>query len=115
MFQKDTNKELVPYSFTTAVLPPPQNITQQPGEYQGVYFTMEEDQREWVLEKIQRWFAERDEIILVDHGKTSKDALGFIVLEWDGCQIDPLFLAILQDEEFIVDYAVYMRSEEVYQ
>lgn len=114
--QKSFNKGITVYSFRdTAVLPPAEAVVRlQPGEYQGVHFTMAAEQQEWVLEKIQRWFEDRDEIILVDSGVTSKAELGFITLEWDGCQIDPLFLAILRDEDFIEDYAVYIRSEEVY-
>lgn len=110
------SKEITAYSFQgTAVLPPAEAVVRlQPGEYQGVHFTMAAEQQAWVLEKIQRWFEDRDEIILVDTGVTSKAELGFITLEWDGCEIDPLFLAILRDEDLIDDYAVYTRSEEVY-
>ncbi|HEU5377540.1 MAG TPA: hypothetical protein VFV38_19125 [Ktedonobacteraceae bacterium] len=108
-------KEIIAYTFRdTAVLPPPESVPLVPGAYQGVHFTMEAEQQEWVLEKIERWFEGRDEIILVDSGYTSKGNLGYICLEWDGCQIDPLFLAILRDEEFITDFAVYTRSGEVY-
>lgn len=109
-------KAITVYSFRgTAVLPPPENVTLQPGQYQGVHFTMQAEQQEWVLEKIESWFADRDEIILVDSGTTSKGNLGYICMEWDGCQIDPLFLAILRDEDFVSDFAVYTRSGEVYQ
>ncbi len=116
MLERRSNKEIVAYSFqSTSVLPLAETVVRlQPGEYQGVHFTMVAEQQAWVLEKIQRWFEDRDEIILVDSGMTSKAELGFITLEWDGCQIDPLFLAILRDEDFIEDYAVYIRSDEVY-
>ena len=113
---QNSHKGITVYSFRdTAVLPLAETVVRlQPGEYQCVHFTVIAEQQEWVLEKIQRWFEDRDEIILVDSGVTSKEELGFITLEWDGCQIDPLFLAILRDEDFIEDYAVYIRSEEVY-
>lgn len=108
-------KAITVYSFTgTDVLPPPQNIAMQPGEFQCVQFFFPVEQLDWLLEKLQAWFEDRDEIILVDSGRSAKSESAFIVMEWDGCQIDPLFLAILRDEQFIEDYAVYTRSEELY-
>ncbi len=110
-----TRREVVAYSFTgTDVLPPPQNVAMQPGEFQCVQFFFPVEQLDWLLEKLHRWFEDRDEIILVDSGRSAKSESAFIVMEWDGCQIDPLFLAILRDEQFIEDYAVYTRSEELY-
>lgn len=107
--------DLIPHSFNAAVLP--QEAAQEllEGDYQGVHFTVQPEQYEWVFEKIQSWFQDRDEIILVDSGPTGKAELMFVILEWEGCQIDELFLAILRDEEFIEDYTVYTRSEEAYE
>ena len=114
--KRPTGREIAAYSFQgIAVLPLPEGVTRQPGVYQGVHFTVEASQIDWILEKIERWFDTRDEIILVDAGVTEKAGDGFITLEWDGCQIDPLFLAILRDEPFVQDFAVYQRNEEVYQ
>lgn len=104
--------ELIPYSFSTAILPHEEAQELADADYQGVHFTIHPDQFERVFEQVQRWFDDRDEIILVDAGTTGKAELGFVILEWEGCQIDSLFLAILRDEEFIEDYVVYFRSEE---
>lgn len=50
-------------------------------------------------------------MILVATGRSNKGNHGFIILEWEYCQIDPLFLAILEDEEMVEDYSVYARTE----
>ncbi len=64
-----------------------------------------------LLDRIRRWFSERDEVILVDHGTTAK-GLGFVVMEWDGYAIDPLFVAILTHEDFVDDFSIYTRDAE---
>ncbi len=113
--RRRTRREVVAYSFkSTEVLPAPQNITIQHGEFQCVQFFFPVEQLDWLLARLTRWFEDRDEIILVDSGRSAKSESAFIVMEWDGVQIDPLFLAILRDEDFIEDYAVYSRSEELY-
>lgn len=107
---------LAPYSFETledvVSSEMPMLIIEQ-GVYQGVHFTVAAEHLDWLLEKIKAWFANRDEVILVATGKSNKADLGFIILEWEYCQIDPLFLAILDDEEMVEDYSVYARSQEV--
>jgi hypothetical protein len=76
-----------------------------------VFFTMTSMEfYELLLEKLPAWFDGRDEVSLVDHGTTDKQGLQFIALEWDGYEIDPLFLAILRDEEVVEDYTVYSRE-----
>jgi hypothetical protein len=97
------------YSFQSPDLPAPQAV-----EYagaQGVIFTIEPDQLEWIISKIEGWFEDRDEIVLVDHGLSDKREVGTVIMEWEGYEIDPLFLAILRDEELVSDYAVYTRPE----
>jgi len=104
--------DIVPsYSFKTPDLPAPQSVA-QPGMIQGVVFTVEPDQLEWIINKIEGWFEDRDEIILVDYGISDKQGIGTVILEWEYVEIDPLFLAILRDEELVIDYAVYNRSED---
>ena len=102
--------DITQYSFNTPELPPPQQ-TAIPGTTQGVHITIQPEQFEWILEKISGWFSDRDEIILVDAGLSDKQELGQIILEWDGFEIDPLFLAILRDEEIIIDFCVYSTRE----
>ena len=104
-------QQLVPYSFNTAVLPSTQPGDELPGRFQGVHFTVSTD-IDFLLGKIEQWFEDRDEVILVDNGTTAR-GLGFIILEWEGYEIDRLFLAILQNEESIEDYTVYTRRVEV--
>ncbi|EFH86576.1 hypothetical protein [Ktedonobacter racemifer] len=107
---------LVPYSFETledvVSSEMPMLIIEQ-GVYQGVHFTVAVERLDWLLGKIKAWFANRDEVILVATGRSGKGNLGFIILEWEYCHIDPLFLAILEDEELVEDYSVYARTEEV--
>ncbi len=104
-------QQLVPYSFNTDVLPQTQPGDTLPGQFQGVHFTVSTD-IDFLLGKIEQWFEDRDEVILVDSGTTAQ-GLGFIILEWEGYEIDRLFLAILQNEESIEDYTVYTRRGEV--
>ena len=102
--------QVVPFSGITDY---PQTQTPlTPGQVQGVSITLHPDHREALVEKIVGWFAGRDEIDLVDTGISDKAGLGYILLEWDECAIDALFLAILRDEEVIADYATYTRDVE---
>ena len=104
--------QLVPYSFNSDILPQLQ-AEALPGQYQGVHFTVSNpDNLIPLLDKIERWFAERDEVILVDRGQTAQ-GLGFVVMEWEGYAIDALFLAILTHEEVVDDFSVYTRHEEM--
>lgn len=105
-------QQLVPYSFNTAVLPPAQQGNElPPGRFQGVHFTVSTE-IDFLLGKIEQWFEDRDEVILVDNGTTAK-GLGFIILEWEGYEIDRLFLRILENEETVEDFTVYTRRAEV--
>jgi hypothetical protein len=105
--------DIVPsYSFQSPDLPAPQAVA-QPGMFQGVYFSIHPDQLEWIIGKIENWFADRDEIVLIDYGISDKQEVGIVILEWDGFEIDPLFLAILRDEEVVTDYCVYNRPEVI--
>lgn len=102
------------YSFQSKQLPVPQSM--QPltsGQYQGVHISCTPESLDFLLSTIQTWFDEWDEVILVESGTTNKQSLGFIVLEWEECCIDRLFLQILQSEESVIDFSVYLRDEEV--
>lgn len=78
-------------------------------QYQGVHFTVT-DQAEEIMETIKEWFAEEDAVILIDEGETAR-GFHFIILEWEGCSISPIFLEVLEHDENIDDYTVYMRDE----
>lgn len=106
-------KQVIPSVQLRVLPPPPQPVQLQEGMLQGVYFTVPLQQREWMLAKIEQWFAERDEIIFISSGETHKQQQGYILLEWEGVGIDPLFLAILTHEEMVDDYTIYLRAKEV--
>ncbi len=102
---------VMPYSFNgiteyprSAVLPT------IPGQAQGVYVTLHPDVLDDIAAKIAGWFTGRPEVEIVDVGVSDKAGLGFLLIEWLECEIDPLFLAILRDEEFVGDYTVYGRN-----
>lgn len=105
--------EMIPYTFSTEVLPSATggNLLGE-GQYQAVHFAVPADQLGWYLEKMELWFAESDEVILVASG-ISMEGEGFIVMEWEECEVNPLFLKILESEESVSDVCVYIRSEEV--
>jgi hypothetical protein len=101
---------IVPYSFQITTLPQPQRrVITLPGQAQGVYITIPGDYQ-FILNKIIGWFSDRDEVELIDHGVSDKVGLGYIILEWEECEVDQLFLAILRDEESVADYTVYTRD-----
>jgi len=73
----------------------------------GVWFTFAGKHLDYLLEKVQSWYEDRDEVVLVDFGVTDKRNLGCIVMEWQGYAPDLLFLDILRTEDMIEDYCVY--------
>ena len=101
--------ELVPYSFSLPELPPTESTPF--GGTQGVWFTVVPEQLEMILERIELWFEDFDEVILIDHGQTDKQETGTVILEWDGFEVNPLFLKILEHDELVLDYCVYNRPE----
>jgi hypothetical protein len=91
----------------------PRNQVQElPGLAQGVYITLHPDHVDDISTRMQGWFRGREEVEIVDVGTSDKQGLGFILIEWLEYEIDPLFLAILRDEELIGDYTVYGRNLE---
>jgi len=96
----------VPETFQREGLPPTE-VEALPGQVEGVSFTVEPDILEPLIATIAHWFEGRAEVRLVDYGTTDKQGLGYLMLEWDECRVDPLFLAILRDEETVIDYTVY--------
>src|SRR4051794_186070 len=80
----------------------------EPGEIQGVYFSMAKDNySEQLFSKIEGWFEDRSEVVVVDYGTTDKLDLAYIMIEWVGFEVDDLFIAILRDEDLVEDYTVY--------
>jgi hypothetical protein len=105
---------VIPSSFNGITeYPPSQQVPTIPGQAQGVYITLHPEVLDGIAEKIAGWFCGREEIDIVDVGVSDKQGLGFVIVEWTQCEIDPLFLAILRDEELVGDYTVYGRNLEV--
>lgn len=103
--------ELIPYSFNLPELPPAESTPF--GGVQGVWFTVAADQLEMILERIELWFEDTDEVTLIDHGQTDKQEDGTVILEWEGFEINPLFIKILEHDELVLDFCVYNRPEGV--
>lgn len=102
---------LVPYAFTgIATLPQSPSSVPLPGQFQGVYITLISTDYQFILNKIIGWFRDRDEVELIDHGVSDKQRLGYIILEWEECEVDRLFCDILRDEEIVADYTIYTRD-----
>jgi hypothetical protein len=102
---------LVTYGFERDLLPATTGRI-LPGQVQGIYITLHPEVSEEIIRKIARWFEGRDGVVIVDHGTSDKQGFGFVLMEWIACEIDPLFLAILRDEEMVGDYTVYGRIME---
>lgn len=102
---------LIPYSFD-AEYPRPASSSALilPGQVQGIYITLHPDVTDETAAKLERWFADRPEVCIVDVGTSDKQGLGFVIMEWFECEIDQLFLAILNDEETVGDYTLYGRT-----
>jgi hypothetical protein len=102
---------VVSYGFERDLLPATSGLI-LPGQVQGIYITLHPEMYEEVVARIARWFEGRDGVVIVDHGTSDKQGFGFLLMEWIECEIDPLFLAILRDEETVGDYTVYGRTME---
>ncbi len=100
--------DLVPY---TGDRPTNQQRLGSTAAYECVVILVADEHIEHILSKIEAWFDDRDEIIFVDSGEMVKSNMSYIVLEWEGVKVDPLFLKILSDEDMIEDYAYYGREE----
>ncbi len=100
---------LVPFGGVTEYRRP-QRPVENPGEILGIHISVHPDALHAISEKIANWFHGRDEVDVVDVGVSDKVGIGYIIMEWLEYDIDPLFLAILRDEEAIADYAVYERE-----
>lgn len=100
--------DLVPY---TGERP----VNQQPlgsgAAFECVVIIVPDEHFDHIMGKIEAWFDDRDDIILVDSGEMVKTEKSYIILEWDGVKVDPLFLKILGEEVMVADYAYYGRGE----
>jgi len=81
-----------------------------PGRVQGVYITTHPDTAEPLAAILERWFATRPEVDVVDYGTSDKQHLGFVLLEWSECAIDRMFIDILNGEASVGDYTLYGRD-----
>ena len=106
--------ESAPYPFDRITeYPQSHQVSVLPGQVQGVYITLSTEVLDATSAKFAGWFYGREEVAIVDEGTSDKQGIGFLLIEWSECEIDPLFLAILRDEEMIEDYTAYGRDLEV--
>lgn len=104
---------IVPYSFNLPSLPKNKQAQPlEPGTLQGVFVVVAPDDQEWILEKFKQWFAERDDVSILDYGISDKRGLGYVLLEWQEYEVDPLFLSILKHEDVVGDFTVYTCDTE---
>lgn len=102
--------DIIPYINNTETIPA--TGTQAIPGYQIVHFTVTDPSNmQLLINKIQQWYSARDEVLLVDQGITGA-GLGFVVMEWNGCAADQLFLSILEHDEFVDDFSVYTRDDD---
>lgn len=104
--------EIVPVFGGLSHYPRSEVMRPLPGKAQGVYITLHPDVLDDTAEKMAGWFRDRAEVEIVDVGTSDKVGLGFLIIEWLECEVDPLFLAILRDEAVVGDYTVYGRMLE---
>lgn len=100
--------QLVPLEYPRERYP----VVERPGRAQCVYILLHPEDVDEMAARFAGWFRGREEVSIVDVGTSDKVHAGFIVLEWLGCEIDQLFLAILDNEEAIADYTLYGRAME---
>ena len=108
----DTRLTLAATRSTAFILPQMEDALPTPGTIQGVVITLPADLLEETVAQCSRWFEERDDVLLVDSGLSAKAEHGYLILEWEESEIDPLFLALLRDDEDIHDYLCYERETE---
>src|SRR5215469_14665890 len=82
----------------------------RPGQALGVYITLHPQALEDLVPQIEGWFRGWPHVCIIDVGTSDKQGLGFLLMEWMECEVDPLFLAILRDDEAVGDYTVYARN-----
>ncbi len=81
---------------------------------QGVFIILPAEDVDAVHDQLERWFSERQEVVIVDFGDMDKlPAFGYIMIEWYGYTIDQLFLTILTQGDPIEceNFTIYMRGE----
>jgi hypothetical protein len=104
---------IVPYGQLNKIVVIPPQGQPQTGLIQGVFITLAEEHVDMLLAKFSQWFVDRPDVRYVDHGTSDKlPENSYIILEWHNTLVDPLFTAILQSEEAILDFTVYTRSNK---
>lgn len=102
------------YSFQSNSLPAPIQVIPLPsGQNQAVHITCTEESQQFLLDTFNNWFESWQHVILVNSGISEKQETAFIVLEWEESYIDQLFLQILQSEDSVLDFSVYIHDSEV--
>jgi hypothetical protein len=101
-----------PYTFKTKKLPL-DDTELLPDQMQGVHFTVCSDDIDRVLKALDRWYEEFEIVVLVATGTTNQ-GMSFVIMEWEGCEIDPEFIEVLENDETVGDFSVYIRDRDEY-
>jgi hypothetical protein len=73
---------------------------------QGVYIACAKQDVDALVDMFTHWFANRDDITLVDAGSSQKGGQGFVILEWEG-EVERRMLTWLRNQETVDDYSLY--------
>ncbi len=102
--------DIVPYGFSDEAVPLQQ--TPESDDINGVVIICDQQNLATLIGTMQRWFADFGDVNIVDYGHTDKRGSGYLIIEWIFCEIDRLFLKILDSEEIVEDYTTYVRDGE---
>ncbi len=105
-------QEVVPFGFNSKQLPLETEDSPVTDGVEGVFFTFSSERLADLSALLQRWYRRRPYVTIVDYGTMDKSGLGYIIMEWDGHEVDELLIDIFDDEESIVDYTTYARDVE---
>jgi len=99
------------HRFETEYRPGLTETEDDPGFNNGVFLAWDANANE-ILSTILGWLEIWQEVALVDYGVSDKLGQGYILLEWEECNVDPAFLDVLKREPLIVDFTTYTRELE---
>lgn len=74
---------------------------------QGIYISCDTQDVDALIGTFERWFANRDDIVLVGSGSSRKLGQGFVILEWDG-QVERSIISWIQRQDIVTDFSLYM-------
>jgi hypothetical protein len=93
---------------TTRPASPPLQDTPDSGADlgQGIYISCDQQDVEALIDTFEHWFADREDITLVDSGSSRKLGQGFVILEWDG-PVERSIISWLRRQDTVTDFSLY--------